>query len=290
MHLRRITTIVLSSFAAVALVPAAASAAAANPVTLKIVKSRTVNVVGFADTYFAFADGASVDKDDCGVGFVPIAVGWKNRNVPSSGPAWYVDPRKPMTTSFGYKLSVARPLATGSTQAHTVCAKGPVLALRKEAKLGTVVSCGTKTALGYLNLVNVKQESAVSSVPVGRTGWRETAQESEYSTSSAVCVDKAAFTSVARVTTTAKFAVGSRTATVVATCARGSRAIGWGFSAPLMLANQWVGDGKIQSPFVESAVPGAASWSITFSTPNLAGAVEATPVTAWAVCGKPRVR
>jgi hypothetical protein len=268
----------------------ATPAVQADPVKVKLVKSATVSVAGSPDSTFPFNnDQPSVSQFDCGKGYVPIAAGWKGTNTPTSGPGWFVGTKKD-TTKYGYRLSIARGLAPGSMQARTVCAKGPVKAVRKETAQGSVARCGSKTALGYMNLVSVKQSAAVSSTPAGRTGWRQEGMASEYSNSAAVCVHKKAFKKVRSVTKSTSFTLGNRTATIVAKCPKGSRALAWGFSSPLMPANAWSGSGSIQSPFVESAVPAKSKWTLTFSTPDLQGAKEQSQVSATAVCGQPRSR
>lgn len=290
MHrLRTLRPIVVSS-AVLGVLAVTAPSAHADPVKVKLVKSATVSVAGSPDSTFPFNnDQPSVSQFDCGKGYVPIAAGWKGTATPTSGPGWFVG-AKANTTKYGYRLNIARGLAPGSMQARTVCAKGPVKAVRKETAQGSVARCGAKTALGYLNLVIVKQDAAVSSTPVGRTGWRQESTDSEYSNSAAVCVHKKAFKKVRRVSKSTSFTLGNRTTTVVAKCPKGSRALAWGFSSPLMPANAWSGSGSMTSPFVESAVPAKSKWTVTFSTPDLQGAKEQAQVSATAVCGTPRSR
>ncbi len=290
MNKLRTTRPVFVGGAVLAVLVIAAPTAQADSVKVKLVTSATVSVAGSPDSTFPFNnDQPSVPEGACGKGYVPIAVGWKGTNTPSSGPGWFVG-AKSNTTKYGYRLNIARGLAPGTMQARTVCAKGPVKAVRKETSQGSVLRCGAKTALGYLNLVSVKQSAAVSSTPAGRSGWRQEGMASPYSHSAAVCVDKKAFTKIRSVTKSTSFALGNRTATVAAKCPKGSRALAWGFSSPLMPANAWSGSGSVESPFVESAVPAKSKWTVTFSTPDLQGANQAAEVSATAVCGKPRSR
>ena len=183
-------------------------------------------------------------------------------------------------------------MRSASIRAHALCAKGPVGAKAKDGASGaTSVSCPSgKLAIGAPISFGPYWDHAIASKPDGTRGW--TNDEGGYGTAKVVCVSARAFGDVKAVRRAARFKLGSQTATVSATCAGGRRPISWGFEAGLIDQNTWrssEGSGVMAVPFVATSKPkGGAGWTLTFATPDGAGARTAASVALDLTCATPR--
>ena len=174
-------------------------------------------------------------------------------------------------------------------QARTVCAKGPVKAVRKETAQGSVARCGSKTALGYMNLVSVKQSAAVSPTPRAapdgaRRGWLRVLEQRR-GLRAQEGIQEGPVRDQKHVVH-----AGNRTATIVAKCPSGSRALAWGFIAAD--AGQRV-VGQRFDPVAVCRISGPREIEVDADVSRLPickGAKEQAQVSATAVCGQPRSR
>jgi hypothetical protein len=267
------------------LVSALPQAAGAAPVNLSFQRSAVKQLQPQSDPERAYANVDSISTDGCGAGRTPIAVGWAGTGILTTGANFYAG--SPITR--GYRLDLRAPLAAARIQSITVCATGitsPRI-IRKDD--GAVASCGAgKVALGVAVTRSwAYDEASTFGKPLAVNRWQADAE----GTSTAICVASAAFARVSSVRTVGAFGVGAKTTTVVARCPRGKRALTWGFESTVAPENAWNGDGTtLATPYVASAVPSTNSWTVTFRTPDGAGAVAATSVAAWATCGVPAAR
>lgn len=221
----------------------------------------------------------------CKVGAVPLAVGWSGVATIAPSARYTLDGDRPYVT-----LDLRRPMTAGTFRANAICAKGKGLGAKLKTASGERVSCGKKLAIGVpLATTWPYVELPVTAVPDGPKAFRYVQPPRGVAT--AICVNASAFSQVKVVKKTAAFAVGSKTASVSATCAGQRRPIGWGYEAPTMDQNVWDSSdttSKLSVPFISASTPsGAKGWKLTFTTPDQLPAKTAATVGLNVTCAVP---
>lgn len=182
---------------------------------------------------------------------------------------------------------------TGKLRPLAICASGPVKRSIKRSKSGTV-RCGSgKLTLGLAapNGSPFQTAAAVAKPNSSATSFENNLGDDDKE-AAAICVGKSAFRSVKVSKKSARFKVGSQTATVNVTCAGKRRPISWGYEADVMEQNTYRESGITNvrtTAFPSVSQPrGSRGWQVKFQTADLQGAKTAAQVTAYVTCAIPR--